>query len=243
MSLSSSTRRSSPRRSARIPKLTEKALSKLQQEAFVVITGLEADAAKVKGDVIGMVGTGDSPTIGTTDSPPNTDDSAVATEVQMSLNAHSPAPADQDSKVSAVATPKKATKKQKGTVNAKSTKAQKATILSAMASFKKRKVGHKKGNTRVPPKKKKVDKDDEDDEDYVDDDDDDNDDDDGEGLLIGIEHFDHDPDWGASFVGHVPCLEMQAAFSFMVSVHDCSIIIHSIMCNVFDTRFSVIECT
>ncbi len=173
MSSSSSTRRSSPRRSARIPKLTEKALSKLQEEAFVAITGLEADAAKVKGDVIGMVGTADSPTIGTTDSPPNTDDSAVAKEVQMSPNAHSPPPAEQDSKVSAVTTPKKATKKQKGTVNAKSTKAQKATILSAMASFKKRKVGHKKGNTRVSPKKKKVD---EDDEDYVDDDDDEDDD-------------------------------------------------------------------
>ena len=154
MSSSSSTRRSSPRRSARIPKLTEKSLSKLQQEAFVAITGLEADAAKVKGDVIGMVGTADSPTIGTTDSPPNTDDSAVAKEVQMSPNAHSPPPAEQDSKVSAVTTPKKATKKQK-----KSTKAQKATILSAMASFKKRKVGHKKGNTRVSPKKKKVDED------------------------------------------------------------------------------------
>jgi hypothetical protein len=65
----------------------------------------------------------------------------------------------------------------------------------------------------------------------------------GEGLLIGIEHFNNVPDRGASFVGHVPCLEMQAAFSFMVSVHDCSIIIHSIMCNVFDTLFSVIECT
>jgi hypothetical protein len=40
----------------------------------------------------------------------------------------------------------------------------------------------------------------------------------GEGLLIGIEHFDNVPGRGASFVGHVPCLEMQAAFSFMVSV-------------------------
>jgi hypothetical protein len=104
----------------------------------------------------------------------------------MSANAHSPPPADQqDSKVSAVTTPKKATKKQKGTVNAqgkckvnkgaKSTKAQKAKIHSAMASFKKRKVGHKKGNTRVPPKKKTVD---EDDEDYVDDNDNDDDEDD-----------------------------------------------------------------
>jgi hypothetical protein len=180
MSSSSSTRRSSPRRSARVPKRSEKALSILQQEAFNAIASVEADAAEVKVDVIGMVGTADSHTIGTTDSPPNTDDSAVAKEVQMSANAHSPPPADQDSKVSAVTTPKKATKKQKGTVNAKSTKAkstkaQKAKNLSAMASFKKRKVGHKKGNTRVPPKKKKVD---EDDEDYVADDDDDDDEDD-----------------------------------------------------------------
>jgi hypothetical protein len=87
MSSSSSTRRS-PRRSARVPKLSEKALSVLQQEAFVAIASLEADAAKVKeGDVIGMVGTADSHTIGTTDPPPNTDDSAVAKEVQMSANA------------------------------------------------------------------------------------------------------------------------------------------------------------
>ena len=40
----------------------------------------------------------------------------------------------------------------------------------------------------------------------------------GEGLLIGVEFFAKVPDSGASFVDHVPCLEMQAGLSFMVSV-------------------------
>jgi hypothetical protein len=39
----------------------------------------------------------------------------------------------------------------------------------------------------------------------------------GEGLLIGVKYFDSVPDSGASFVHHVPCMEMQAGFSFMVS--------------------------
>jgi hypothetical protein len=40
----------------------------------------------------------------------------------------------------------------------------------------------------------------------------------GEGLRIGVKGFDSVPDSGASFIGHVPILEMQAGFSFMVSV-------------------------
>ena len=40
----------------------------------------------------------------------------------------------------------------------------------------------------------------------------------GEGLRIGVKRFDSVPDSGASFIGHVPILEMQAGFSFMVSV-------------------------
>lgn len=40
----------------------------------------------------------------------------------------------------------------------------------------------------------------------------------GERLQIGVMGFDSVPGSGASFVSNVPCLEMQAAFSFMVSV-------------------------
>jgi hypothetical protein len=48
----------------------------------------------------------------------------------------------------------------------------------------------------------------------------------GEGLLIGVEQFDSVPDSGASFVGHVPCMEMQAGLSFMVSVQ----LLFSLLC-------------
>ncbi len=40
----------------------------------------------------------------------------------------------------------------------------------------------------------------------------------GEGLRIGVKRFNSVPDSGASFIGRVPILEMQAGFSFMVSV-------------------------
>ena len=47
----------------------------------------------------------------------------------------------------------------------------------------------------------------------------------GEHLHIGVMGFDSVPRCGASFVCNVPCLEMQAAFSFMVSVQLLSVLI------------------
>ena len=48
----------------------------------------------------------------------------------------------------------------------------------------------------------------------------------GEHLHIGVMGFDSVPRCGASFVCNVPCLEMQAAFSFMVSVQ----LLFSLLC-------------
>jgi hypothetical protein len=48
----------------------------------------------------------------------------------------------------------------------------------------------------------------------------------GEGLRIGVKGFDSVPDCGASFVGHIPCLEMQAGLSFKVSVQ----LLFSLLC-------------
>ena len=155
--MSPSPRRSPPRCSSRIPKLSEKERSIIQEETLKLLTSIEADAAKVGiNDVVankdGMVGTADS-TTGIPDSPPpdypNTNNSAVTTchspvaanlhrnaEVQMAANAHSPPPADQDTTDSAVNTPhspvatktKKATKPEKAKLNAT---AQKSTNAKA----------------------------------------------------------------------------------------------------------------